>query len=114
MCDTLAKATGEALLDWLQSYYGRSLAKLTKQTPIWVSLAKGPSHGQKLGIQAIADVCQKYLGTSKVHTMRHTFAHSMETIGASVSTIQTRLGNVCLSTRLPLLGTAQASREGLC
>ena len=98
MRDTLAKATGEALLDWLQSYYGKSLAKLPKQTPIWVSLAKGPSHGHKLGIQGVASVCQKYLGTSKVHTMRHTFAHTMESIGASVSTIQTRLGHESLST----------------
>lgn len=98
MVDTLAKPTSEALIAWLHRHYGRALGKLAKETPLWVSLAKGPSHGRQLGIQAIADICKKWLGTSKVHTMRHTFAHTMEAAGASVSEIQARLGHESLAT----------------
>jgi integrase len=58
----------------------------------------GKSYGQVLGTQAIADICQKHLGTSKVHAMRHTFAHTMEAAGASVSEIQARLGHESLAT----------------
>ncbi len=48
--------------------------------------------------QTIADVCQKHLGTSKVHTLRHTFARAMEDAGAKVSDIQARLGHSSLAT----------------
>lgn len=98
MIDTLAAKTGEALLSWLHRYYGRALGKLGSDTPLWVSLARGKSRGQKLGIQAIADVCKRVLGTSKVHTTRHTWARTMEDAGASVSEIQSRLGHESLAT----------------
>lgn len=94
----LSRPTGAALLSWLRKYHGRALGKLENKTPLWVSLAKGPSYGLPLGIQAIADICQKHMGTSKVHTMRHTFAHTMEKAGASVSEIQARLGHESLAT----------------
>ncbi len=48
--------------------------------------------------QAIADVCQKRLGISKVHSLRHTFAKAMEDSGAKVSEIQARLGHSSLAT----------------
>ena len=48
--------------------------------------------------QAIADVCQKRLGVSKVHTLRHTFARAMEDSGAKVSEIQARLDHSSLAT----------------
>jgi len=104
MRDTLPAPVSSALLTWLHAFYGPSLAigRPHDERPVWVSLANGgrsgKSYGQQLGIQAIADVCQKYLGTSKVHTMRHTFAHTMEAAGASVSEIQARLGHKSLAT----------------
>ena len=48
--------------------------------------------------QALADVWQKRLGSSKIHATRHTFAHLMEQRGARVSQIQQRLGHASLQT----------------
>jgi site-specific recombinase XerD len=104
MRDILPLSVSQAMLAWLHGYYGASLAigRPNDARPVWVSLAQGgrngKSYGQPLGIQAIADVCRKYLGTSKVHVTRHTFAHMMEQAGASVSEIQARLGHKSLAT----------------
>ena len=47
---------------------------------------------------AIADVCEKRLGISKVPALRHTCAKAMEDSGAKVSEIQTQLGHANLAT----------------
>jgi integrase len=52
----------------------------------------------QLGYLAINAICKKHLGTSKVHSTRHTFAHTMEAIGAPISEIQARLGQKSLAT----------------
>jgi site-specific recombinase XerD len=104
MRDTLPFTVSQALLNWLHAFYGPSLPLGTSADtrPVFVSLANGGrngrSYGCRLGTQAIADVCKKYLGTSKAHAMRHTFAHTMEKAGASVSEIQARLGHESLAT----------------
>lgn len=65
--------------------------------PIWVALDQAhPGHA--LTTQAIANIVEAHLGTSKAHTTRHTFAHSMEAVGAKVSDIQARLGHSSLHT----------------
>jgi integrase/recombinase XerC len=51
-----------------------------------------------LGVQSIADICTRRLGTSQVHRLRHTFARGMEDAGAKVSDIQARLGHSSLAT----------------
>ena len=66
--------------------------------PVWVSLSRNASAGKPLGIQSIADICLRHLGTSKVHALRHTFARAMEDTGAKVSDIQARLGHDSLAT----------------
>jgi integrase/recombinase XerD len=98
MIDALSRATSAALLSWLHLYYGKDLGKLASSAPLWVSLSRATRKGQALGIQAIADVCEKYFGTSKVHATRHTYAHTMEKAGASVSEIQAKLGHESLAT----------------
>lgn len=98
MIDELPAGVTDALLRWLHTYYGRALGKLAPESPIWVSLARDESYGKQLGYQSINAVCKKVLGTSKVHTTRHTFAHIMEQIGAPVSEIQARLGHKSLAT----------------
>lgn len=99
MRDTLPAPVGEALLRWLHAAYGGQLGPaLAPDAPVWISLARNASRGRALGIQSIADVCEKRLGTSKVHATRHTFAHAMETVGAKVSDIQARLGHASLQT----------------
>ncbi len=64
----------------------------------WLPFLENERQSKALGIQSIADICEKRLGTSKVHTLRHTFARVMEDSGAKVSDIQARLGHASLST----------------
>jgi site-specific recombinase XerD len=97
MSDRLTAKQSAALVEWLHAHYGNDLAGLPNDAPVWISLSKR-NPGAALGIQAIADVCQKYLGTSKVHTLRHTFAVMMDEAGASITEIQNRLGHESAAT----------------
>lgn len=98
MHDTLPPALLDALLAWLAAAYGAELGTLPHEAPLWLSLASNGTRGHALTLQAIADICQKRLGVSKVHALRHTFAHAMEHVGAKVSDIQARLGHNSLET----------------
>lgn len=96
MRDTLTQAATQAL-----HTYGTALAdELLYGEYIWVSL-RGNQHkpaGSPLTIRAIENICLSRLGTSKFHSLRHTFAHLMEESGASLSEIQHRLGHTDAST----------------
>jgi integrase len=94
MRDELPHPVGKALLDWLHSYHG---TRWPDEAPVWVRLTRA-YYGAALGWQSIGDICQRWLGTAKVHTLRHTFAHVMEQQGARVTEIQQRLGHSDLST----------------
>ena len=87
----LSQATSAALLTWLSMWYGTLLAQLASESPLWVSLAHDRSHGHQLGKRSIANICQKWLGESRVHATRQTFAVTMEDAGARLSEIQKRL-----------------------
>ena len=85
---------------------------MANDDPLWVFLERGRSKGQALGMQSIADICEKYLGTSKVHATRHTWAHTMQKAGATPSQIQARLGHESLATTGRYLGALnQAENE---
>lgn len=87
-----------ALLDWLHAYYG-DLATIPATAPIWVDLshgAKGQLRG--IGIKTVANICKRYIGTSKVHTLRHSFAVAMEKAGATISEIQHQMGHKSAAT----------------
>lgn len=96
MSDTLSPTVSAALRWWINRCYG-SLAAMPTGAPLWpvlVKYARGKQvEGQPMTTQTIADICEKYLGTSKIHATRHTFAHEMETAGAKVSEIAARLGH---------------------
>ncbi len=97
MVDALPKAVSAALMRYLHTAYGAQLGTLAADAPVWIAL--DPIHrGHALTAQAIADICLAHLGTSKVHTTRHTFAHQMEATGAKVSEIQARLGHASMET----------------
>jgi integrase len=68
------------------------------ERPVWVSLARNGTAGHPLSVRAIAQLCEKRLGTSKVHALRHTFARALEDAGAKVSEIQAALGHADLGT----------------
>lgn len=95
--DTLPKPLSKALLGYLHTYYGAALGGLAPDAPIWVSLSNH-HRGGALSISAIADVCEKRIGTSKVHQLRHTFARMLEDAGAKISQIQQRLGHASAAT----------------
>lgn len=104
MRDTLSPATSHALAEWITAFYDQLVNTSSDNRPVWVVLKDAGSKrgsvrkGEWLGEQSIADICKKHLGTSKVHTTRHTWAHEMEKAGAKVSTIQGRLGHESLAT----------------
>lgn len=97
MHDSLPLAVSHVLHDYLQRLYGPKLAELPAEAPIWISLSNH-QRGHPLSLSAIADICEKRLGTSKVHRLRHTFARLMEESGAKVSEIQRRLGHASAAT----------------
>lgn len=109
--DTLPAPVSQALLRYLRSLYGADLGQLPGDAPIWVSFSRR-NHRAALGGQSVADICARWLGTSKVHTLRHTFARTMEDHGAKVSDIQTRLGHSSLATTgLYLAALASADNQ---
>lgn len=107
MRDALPLPVATALLEWLHAYYGEVKIGVYGDTrPVWVCLVetkklhgRGDVHiGDRLGPQSVANVCQRWLGTSKVHVTRHTWARSMKDLGAPMSDIQKRLGHESLAT----------------
>jgi integrase len=97
MRDSLALPVGRGLLDWRDAFSGDGA--------VWVSLAHDSSYGRPLSSRSTAHVCLKYFGTSKVHSLRHSFAHAMEEAGAKSSEIQSRLGHSNLITTGPCLAS---------
>jgi len=97
MEDILTAPVIAALYDYLKALYG-DYTVLPADTPIWLSFARNGSKGEPIGKPAIADICKKYLGTSKIHSTRHSFAIAMEKSGAKLSDIGNRLGHNDLST----------------
>ncbi|GHO89526.1 tyrosine-type recombinase/integrase [Dictyobacter formicarum] len=86
----------KALLTYLCTIYGERLDLLGPSTPLWMSFSDR-TYGQAIGSQTIADICENHLGVSSVHTLRHTFALTMEQLGAETSTIQGQLGHESLA-----------------
>ena len=98
MDDAVPRGVANALLNWLEQFYGPDLRSLPPGSPVWVSLSSNGTWGEPLDVQSIADICYRWLGTSKVHALRHTWARAMEDAGAKVSDIQARLGHESLDT----------------
>src|SRR5258706_2823861 len=99
MQDKLSPRTAAVLLRYLLALHGDALDALDPATPLWPSLARNAARRENgISVQAIADLCERRMGTSKIHALRHTFAHAMESAGAKVSDIQARLGHESLAT----------------
>ena len=97
LADQLPPTVAQALLAYLRQLYGPDLAQLAPDAAVWVSVSPR-NRGQPIGIQTIADICKKWLGISRVHALRHTFAHAMEDAGALLTEIQRRLGHASPAT----------------
>lgn len=96
MRDQVDPNVARALIDYLQDVYGHELAA---EAPVWISFSRyNAKKREVIGTQAIAAVLVKYLGISKVHSSRHSFAIMMEEAGARLSDIGARLGHSNLAT----------------
>lgn len=93
MRDTLSPDVSLILGSWLAQFYAGTFWNKPENTPVWVNVHHESHRGEPLGYHGIAGVCKHYLGTSKVHTTRHTFAILMEIAGAKLTDIQQRLGH---------------------
>ena len=93
--DTLEPRLSRAFLTYLYTVYGEQMQNLLPGAPIWVSFSDR-NHNQAIGPQTIADICEKHLGVSTVHTLRNTFALAMKQQGANPRLIQERLGRTSL------------------
>jgi integrase len=89
MDDLLPSLASSALLIWLRRCYGEP-EQMQPDAPIWVCLSHR-AWGTPLTTRSMSRICEAYLGTSKVHVTRHTFARTMEDAGAKVSEISMRL-----------------------
>lgn len=99
--DTLDVVASAALQTWLDSTYGtRAQAIVDSHTPVWLSFARDIPSGvrRRLSSRSIAYICNKRMGTPRVHDLRHTFAAAMEEAGAKVSEIQAYLGHESIAT----------------
>jgi integrase len=66
------------------------------ELPLWVSLARNGTRGHQLCTGAIADICQKRLGVSRVQFLRYIAARSLED-RRSVTSILRQLGQRSLT-----------------
>lgn len=92
------------LLDYIETLYDRSIEQIDASAPLWTILNDIPSpvkdngtalyqKGNPLGYGAIRYLCQQLLGTSKVHTTRHTFSLAMLEAGATNDELQEQLNH---------------------
>jgi site-specific recombinase XerD len=96
MADILPAGVSRAVMRYLHTAYGDDLSGLPADAPVWISFSN-QHYRQHLSADGISDICHQHLGTN-FHTLRHTFAHTMEDAGAKISEIQARLGHSSLAT----------------
>lgn len=97
MRDTLPAGLSRSLAEYLRAVYGGGLRGLGRDAAVWVSFS-GRNAGAAIGITTVRRLCEEHLGTSKVHSLRHTFARTLEETGAKLSEIQARLGHANAAT----------------
>lgn len=89
MYDNIDLLVARAIFEYLQAAYPDGWKA---GDPVWLSCS---NHGNRepIGYRAIAGVCLKYLGTTKVHSTRHTAARKLQDLGAPLSLISKLLGH---------------------
>lgn len=100
----------KALLSYLYTIYGVPLDALTPATPLWMSFSDR-TYGEAIGAQTIADICESHLGVSTVQSLRHTFAFTMEQVGAETGAIQGQLGHESRATTIGYLARLRKTQN---
>lgn len=96
MRDALPRPVARTLLEYLQAVYEREPRNLPADAPLWVSLSR-QNRGAALHANWLERIARRRLAVN-FHTLRHTFARTLEDAGAKVSDIQARLGHESLAT----------------
>jgi site-specific recombinase XerD len=95
--DVLKERTTRALYDYLYAAFGTELGTLANDARIWLS-DSDRNRRQPIDTRTVQRVSMKYLGTSKVHATRHTWAVAMMHQNATLAQIGKRLGHSNLKT----------------
>lgn len=114
MSDTLPQLVSVALIDWLTRAYGDRLSALDSSAPVWLALdpwSRRRHVERTISAQAMGHICERRLGTSHVHVLRHTFAAAMADLGAHPTVIRDRLGHSSLATTTLYLSALASSRN---
>lgn len=77
------------LRGYLARLYG-SIQGLEKDAAVWQSYSNR-GHGKPIGYDTLRKICEKHLGTTEVHTLRHTFTALMGEAGATIEEKQAAL-----------------------
>ncbi len=72
-------------------------AVLNPEQPLWLSLSH-KRYRQQLSQRGLANIFERYFGTSRIHATRHTFALMMLKSGATILDIRNRLGHTNIAT----------------
>jgi site-specific recombinase XerD len=92
MHDLLDPDVSAVMLDYLHAQHGKQLLTLPADAPIWVSYSR-QNRGQPIGAKTLSHICERYMNTSKVHALRHTFSDGMMESGAPITDLAARLGH---------------------
>lgn len=74
-----------------------SRVSLNPEQPLWLSLSH-KRYLQPLSQRGLADIFERYFGTTKIHATRHTFVLMMLKSGATIVDIMRRLGHNNIAT----------------
>jgi integrase/recombinase XerD len=98
MRDILEITPSSILTMWLTCFYGEDFIQVSEESPLWVDLHHKELRGCQLKYNGFSGICNRYLGTTKVHVTRHSFAVLMEEANAKLTDIQRRLGHKNVAT----------------
>jgi integrase/recombinase XerC len=105
--DVVEKKVTSALYEYLHALYGADLGRRSADDPVWISFSDRNA-GKAISARTIQRLCEKYLGTSKSHTFRHTWAVAAHKQGATLSEIGRQLHHKNLKTTSDYMEEIQA------
>jgi site-specific recombinase XerD len=91
MRDRLTTTVTCIVREYLQELYGVAWQNQPPEAAVWASFRRGK--GGPIGSTTTYRIVKERLGITAVHRLRHTFAHAMDEVGASITEIQERLGH---------------------
>jgi site-specific recombinase XerD len=88
----LNEETSAVLLEYLHAQFGKQLLTIAHDVPIWVSYSR-QNRGEGISVQTLSVICDTYLGTTKNHALRHTFAVAAIRSGTTITDLADLLGH---------------------